>query len=274
MATGGAVCIGMNEVDAGQYGSSFRLPGCEADARAMADLLRGPTYQRPVVLASALAAQESVAAAINTARLATRAGDLFVLSYSGHGIQVESLTGEEIDGMDECWCLHDHPVIDNEIREWLRPFPVDSRVLVISDSCHSGTILSVRTALTMRGMDGGGLPPIKELPKETVAYLYRRDPRFYDSRLQAAVVPLKALDASVLLMSACHDSQTKRSGLTNSQYTTAGLAALKKSPPSYTAVAARAAAPRPADRTPEFDVSGVTSIKGSPPFPEQLPFAV
>ena len=49
------------------------------------------------------------------ARASSSAGDLFFLSYSGHGGQVPDINGEEADSKDETWCLYDGQLIDDEL---------------------------------------------------------------------------------------------------------------------------------------------------------------
>ena len=67
-------------------------------------------------------------------------GDLFFLTYSGHGGQVPDVTGEEADKQDETWCLYDGQLIDDELYFELSRFAAGVRILVLSDSCHSGTV--------------------------------------------------------------------------------------------------------------------------------------
>ena len=69
-----------------------------------------------------------------------KAGDLFFLSYSGHGGQVPDVSGDEPDKQDETWCLHDGQLIDDELYLELSRFQKGVRILVLSDSCHSGTV--------------------------------------------------------------------------------------------------------------------------------------
>ena len=69
------------------------------------------------------------------------AGDLFFLTYSGHGGQVPDVNGdEETTSKDETWCLYDGELIDDELYFELSRFAAGVRVLVLSDSCHSGTV--------------------------------------------------------------------------------------------------------------------------------------
>ena len=46
---------------------------------------------------------------------ALKPGDLFFLTYSGHGGQVPDVTGDEDDKQDETWCLYDGQLIDDEL---------------------------------------------------------------------------------------------------------------------------------------------------------------
>ena len=52
---------------------------------------------------------------MRAAAKALSAGDLFFLTYSGHGGQVPDVTGDEADKQDETWCLFDGQLIDDEL---------------------------------------------------------------------------------------------------------------------------------------------------------------
>ncbi|MEL6697900.1 MAG: caspase family protein [Bacteroidota bacterium] len=68
-------------------------------------------------------------------------GDLFLLTFSGHGLGVLDHDGDEDDGQDEAWCLYDRFLIDDLISKHLSQIRQGVRVVVVSDSCHSGTML-------------------------------------------------------------------------------------------------------------------------------------
>ena len=63
-----------------------------------------------------------------------------MLSYSGHGGQLPDLNDDEPDQEDETWCLYDGQVVDDELNELYSQFRQGVRILVFSDSCHSGSV--------------------------------------------------------------------------------------------------------------------------------------
>ena len=82
--------------------------------------------------------------AIQAAAKSMRPGDIFLLTYSGHGGQVPDYSGDEAledpsDIIDETLCLFDGQLVDDELYALWSAFPTDSRVLVVTDCCHSGT---------------------------------------------------------------------------------------------------------------------------------------
>ena len=74
-------------------------------------------------------------------------GDLFLLTYSGHGGQIPRPPDgrpanlydvESTDSLDETWCLHDAQLLDDELNHLYRQFRTGVRILLIQDACHSG----------------------------------------------------------------------------------------------------------------------------------------
>ena len=71
-------------------------------------------------------------------------GDLAIVYFAGHGAQAFDLDGDEPDGLDETLAPADvlplssaNDIRDDEFRLWLATLSAD--VVVILDSCHSGT---------------------------------------------------------------------------------------------------------------------------------------
>jgi Caspase domain len=67
------------------------------------------------------------------------AGDAFFLTFSGHGGQVDDVNGDEADQQNETWVLWDRMLIDDELFNLFGQFQKGVRIIMLSDSCHSGT---------------------------------------------------------------------------------------------------------------------------------------
>ena len=235
-ARGLSLHLGLDSVDPAHYaGWDGALAACEWDAKDMAALARSSKMQ-PTILLTKKATRKAVLAALRAAAKKLQSGDLFFLTYSGHGGQVPDVTGEERDKQDETWCLYDGELIDDELYLELGGFAAGVRVLVLSDSCHSGTVTRARM------MPGRS----KMLPPVVAARTYDAHKAFYDE-LQRSVAKaaghLRAMDpdtalanvhatnsqrltridkkskAAILLISGCQDDQTSMDGDRNGAFT-------------------------------------------------------
>lgn len=72
--------------------------------------------------------------------LRPNSGDILLVHYSGHGTYVKDRNGDEADGYDEALYLYDGVLIDDDIREILDKIPEGVTVVLMFDSCFSGTI--------------------------------------------------------------------------------------------------------------------------------------
>ena len=141
MAKGVSLHIGLNSVDPKQYGGwDGKLTACEADALAMNKLAHASGVVQSSVLLTKQATSIAVLAAIGRIAQQLVAGDLFFLTYSGHGGQMDDVTGDEPDGIDETWVLYDRQLLDDELYSMWSKFASGVRIIVLSDSCHSGTV--------------------------------------------------------------------------------------------------------------------------------------
>ncbi len=142
MATGRALIVGIRFVDSTAYGSEYRngCYGAELDADNM-DRVLGKLNYEISVLKTRDATRPALLAALQSGAVSTSAKDIFVLYFSGHGGQHpnEVEGDEERDGYDETLFAFDQPIKDDELADIWRTFPRGSRILMISDSCNSGT---------------------------------------------------------------------------------------------------------------------------------------
>jgi len=133
-----AVCVGINN-----YPGIFNdLKGCVNDARDWSALLQGLGFDVSLLLDSQ-ATRQNVKTALRGLVDTTNAGDIAVLTYSGHGTQVLDFSSDEGDPYDEAICLYDGNVIDDELRVILQGIHPQATLVVISDSCFSGSVTRI-----------------------------------------------------------------------------------------------------------------------------------
>lgn len=225
MAKGLALCIGLNAVDPAHYsGWSGELMACEADAQDMTQIAKTQEFTVTTLL-TADATLETAKNKIAEAAASLNAGDTFMLTYSGHGGQLPDLNHDEPDGEDETWCLYNGELVDDELYAMLGQFKEQVRVLVLSDSCHSGSIVKQAyyhgTADARKSAITGELPRYRFMPPEVAMATYRQNKRLYDPILKNRKLNERkeAVKASVLLISGCQDNQLSQDGAFNGLFT-------------------------------------------------------
>ena len=290
VAKGLALHLGLNGVSPDAYsGWDGPLAACEFDANDMAAIARAQGM-KPTVLLTKKATRGNFMTGIRAAAKALSAGDFFLLTYSGHGGQVPDTNGDEEDGKDETLCLYDGQLIDDELYFELSGFKPGVRILVLSDSCHSGTVT--------RDLPPPPPPPdqrVKLMPDAVARRVYDEHQAFYD-KLQADVAaaarkayvdPDAALaqvgpaahagqlvgkfDPAVVLISGCQDNQTSMDGNHNGAFTEQLLKIWNRGAFSgdYASFHGRIRAAMPPTQTPNLFVLGDAAA-----FLKQKPFSV
>jgi len=278
MATGLALTIGLNSVNPRHYGGwSGELNACEADAEDMANIARTKKFKVKTLLTKA-ATRKQVISQIAKAAKALRAGDIFMLSYSGHGGQLPDINNDEPDAQDETWCLYDGELVDDELYAQLGKFSRNVRILVFSDSCHSGTVVKLayyQGTTTARG-SGPNMQGVRYrfMPPDVALRTYRANRVFYDKILRNLKLrgAEKAVKASVLLISGCQDNQLSSDGDFNGLFTAQLLRVWKNGAfkGDYKKFHASIVRRMPPDQTPNYFRTGRTNLK----FEAQKPFTI
>jgi hypothetical protein len=130
-----AVCIGIND-----YPGIFNdLKGCVNDAMDWSALLQSLGFETRLMLDSQ-ATRTNIKAALQNLVEVTSAGDVAVFTYSGHGTQVPETGSDEGDTYDEAICAYDGNIVDDELRLLLEGLHPQATLVVISDSCFSGSV--------------------------------------------------------------------------------------------------------------------------------------
>ena len=154
-----------------------------------------------------------------------------MVSYSGHGGQLPDQDGDETELQDETWCLYDGELVDDELlRLWVK-FKAGVRILVFSDSCHSGTVIRARYQALAAS---GGLHAVMERPPVERDSLLAPlpghaaepgspdvppEPQVLRPDPQATGTEPAAVKASVMLISGCQDNQLSADGDFNGLFT-------------------------------------------------------
>ncbi len=274
MATGFGLTVGLNSVDPQHYqGWSGQLVACEADAQDMATLLNARGF-RVKTLLTKQATRSAVAQAIASVAQEAKAGDIFVYTNSSHGGQLPDQNGDEDDGLDETVCMYDGQVVDDELYALLGKFAAGVRVFVLSDSCHSGTVVK----LAPSGDLVVGEPPpgrtARAMPGPVALRTYRANKAMYDEVLRAPALlkAREAIKASVLLISGCMDNQTSADGAFNGLFTGTLLRVWNegKFKGNYKKFWKRIMKLMPSDQTPNFFWAAARDAA----FERQTPFSV
>ncbi|RNC66705.1 MAG: caspase family protein [Desulfuromonadales bacterium] len=274
-AQGIALTIGLNAVDPKHYqGWDGKLTACEADAEDMAAIASSKGFAVTSLLTKA-ATRAKVVDAITKAAKTLKKGDIFMISYSGHGGTLPDLNNDEPDGQDETWCLFDGELVDDELYALYSKFAAGVRVLVFSDSCHSGTV--TRDAYyygTSRSGALGGEVKYRAMPSDVAMRTYRANREFYDKILKAKTAKdaQPEAKASILLISGCQDNQLSQDGTFNGLFTGQLLKVWKNGlfKGNYVTFHKGIVKRMPPDQTPNLFRAGVPDTT----FEKQKPFTV
>jgi len=230
MPTKTALCIGINNYP----GTQNDLHGCVNDANDWAAELQKKGFTVKLLL-DGKATKKNILKEMQAILTKTNAGDSIVFQYSGHGSYVPDEDGDEPDGMDECICPHDivspdgtnNFITDDQLFEVYSKRDKDSKLVIISDSCHSGTVSRMAPALSTNGFSRKAkfLPPSVFLPKKELENLGRAMAKSFRS----ASAPGRYAG---LLMAGCQDKQVSYdaefNGKANGAFSYVALSALKK----------------------------------------------
>ncbi|KAG2436549.1 hypothetical protein HYH02_011486 [Chlamydomonas schloesseri] len=147
-----ALLIGCNYT-----GSRVQLAGCKNDTLAMAEVVAGfwqgggDTHwllDSPNSELDPRPTKANILAELAWLTGDLAAGDQLFLYYSGHGKQVADTSGDEADGQDEALVPLDYEsagvLTDDELSTaLLSKIPAGAKLTIITDACHSGTVLDL-----------------------------------------------------------------------------------------------------------------------------------
>jgi hypothetical protein len=251
-----ALCVGINN-----YGGQNQLHGCVNDARTWMDVLRLKGYTVTPLLDEA-ATFQGIVQALTAMTKSLKYGDRLVFTYSGHGTNAPDTSGDEADGMDEAICPIDcfdkGMLFDDELQVILGSRALGTRVLMIMDSCHSGTV-----------------DKFLQVPSN-VKSDFDMKPRFMPANaMRARVNPVhskpRSLFRSITLLAGCLDNEYSYdayiNGLATGAFTYFASQALASNPGTYNAWQKQIRTSMPNPTYPQTPVlSGTTYQRSRVPF--------
>ncbi len=139
MASKYALCIGINNYP----GTDSDLAGCVNDANDWTALLTSLGFVTKKLL-DRQATRANILSEMTNMVSQAQKGDSIIFQYSGHGTYIPDVDGDEADQTDECLCPYDlrtkGVITDDQLYELFNKKATGVRLVMISDSCHSGTV--------------------------------------------------------------------------------------------------------------------------------------
>lgn len=212
MVKGISLHIGICQVNRNYYSEGLdRLFSPENDAILMKSICRQNDFSESTLLLGKNANRKYIYDAINYASQQLESEDIFCISYSGHGGRMpKSIYDPSFQGYFETWCLSDGLFFDIELTKLWSYFKAGTRILVVSDSCHSGGIVDNTKAL---------IKPRTKAVKDTVTIsTFHKNESQYKTIIYDAL-SRSDLKTSVKLLAACGETETTSDGDTYSEFT-------------------------------------------------------
>ncbi|WP_081709820.1 caspase family protein [Arthrobacter sp. 35W] len=280
--------IGLNGVDPNAYnGWNGALSGCVNDANSMQQLAEAEGFSTTCLITEQATSQAIIGEISLLAQQASD-GDICLITYSGHGGQVDDNNGDEEDSQDETWVAYDRQIVDDELYQMWSQFSPGVRILVCSDSCHSGTVARM---LINKGCRKGLLEQTRSMPKDVansvavveglpkalplsvqVADNEKRRGTYQFVQALSGAKSDANVSASVILLAGCQDSQLSYDGAVNGQFTGALLQAWANGSfqGNYTSFHQSILNSMPPDQVPNLYTTGTVD----PVFLGQRPFCI
>lgn len=141
MSNGYSFHIGLNKISLDVYPGINPLKACVNDAKFWQKFAVKKNFKSEILL-DEIATSKNVINHLTKLKDTALSGDLVLITFSGHGgtILNKKRAGSDTEVFDQTWCLFDRQLLDDELFAIFKKFKKAVRILVISDSCHSGTI--------------------------------------------------------------------------------------------------------------------------------------
>lgn len=194
--------IGINTVDQKFYGGKVPdLNGCVPDMIELSKLFAELGYKTHTLRNSEATIQKIRDTILELGNALSPSG-ILVITYAGHGAPLQNKDNDdEATGKDQAWVTYDGFLLDDELNIIFSNLQANIRVLLLSDSCYSGSMLR---ALDLDSEFNTNRSITFEDVEEILA-LHNLSVKDLNVRGRSIVRPEPK--ASVKLISACTDDQ-------------------------------------------------------------------
>ena len=159
-----AICVGINNYP----GLSNDLQGCVNDANDWSKLLELNGFETRVIL-DGQATRNNLISAFEDLIAEASSDDVIVFTYSGHGTNVRDTSGDESDSYDEALYVYDGVLLDDELRAVIQKVKPGVHLVVIADSCFSGTVTRIASLGRPRFVKTDEIPATAKLKKRLLS---------------------------------------------------------------------------------------------------------
>lgn len=211
---GYALHIGLNTVDPDSYeGWNGELFACENDVTVYQAIAEKAGFQSIYPLLSKEATAHNVLHHLHEAAGKLGSGDMLLLTYSGHGGSLidmnedESNNFGEMDGFDETWCLYDRQLLDDELFDCFSQFRRGVRILLFSDSCHSGSVAKNALPPAPAAVTPDTYSRARVAPPGVLMRTYNKHKGAYDAIQRPVSIGPSDIAAYVVQFGACQDDE-------------------------------------------------------------------
>lgn len=211
-----ALCVAINNYP----GTSNDLRGCINDAKDWGSLLTSQYGFTVSYLLDSAATVKNVTTALKNLIAQAVSGDAVVFTYSGHGSNVPDKNSDETDKRDECICLYDAFLIDDDIRAILNSIKPGVKFTVVSDSCFSGTVTRAVFTQERKGILGAIQRFLNRKNYSKIRYMPPADDA--EALRVAGIAPTGRIFSSEnmqeVLLTGCNDKEYSSDAYINGRY--------------------------------------------------------
>ena len=229
-----ALCIGINH-----YGiPNSDLNGCVNDISTLQGILTsrfGFATENITTLLNDKATTNNIKTELSKLVMGAVAGDTIVFQYSGHGSSIPDTSGDEIDKLDEIICPYDlnwttNMVKDDDLYTVFKNVDPQVQLLVILDSCHSGSMLRLMNIPTKKSkyLVPKYIRPPYEVFEKMKSSIYDNDAAMASSIIRNRKKKESFNVRNGILLSGCQSNQTSADAFVDKKYQGAFTFALAK----------------------------------------------